>query len=127
MMHKIPGKGNLAVAILLMLSSVVLAQEAVHPQSATYEWPQDPLVRKKLDRWQDQKFGMINHWGLYAVPGMIESWALCSEDWIERDSTVSYPDFKKWYWGLQKDFNPTNFDPQQWARAGKAAGMRYLV
>ncbi|WP_315822895.1 alpha-L-fucosidase [Paraflavitalea speifideaquila] len=55
-----------------------------------------------MDKWQDQKFGMIIHWGLYAVPGMIESWALCSEDWIDRDSNMAYDDFKKWYWGLKK-------------------------
>ena len=30
-------------------------------------------------------------------------------------------------WGLEKDFNPVNFDPEQWAKAGKDAGMRYLV
>ncbi|RXF69712.1 alpha-L-fucosidase [Arcticibacter tournemirensis] len=102
-------------------------QQNVHPQSTHYEWPTDPLVKQKLDKWQDQKFGMIIHWGLYAVPGMIESWALCSEDWIERDSTQSYDDFKKWYWGLSKGFNPVKFNPEQWAKAGKDAGMRYLV
>lgn len=115
------------LCLLLGCKLVAVAQQNVHPQSAAYEWPKDPEVRKKLDQWQDQKFGMIIHWGLYAVPGMIESWALCSEDWIERDSTVAYSDFKKWYWGLKKDFNPVNFNPEQWAKAGKAAGMRYLV
>jgi alpha-L-fucosidase len=105
----------------------VTAQENVHPQSTKYEWPTDVQVREKLDNWQDQKFGMIIHWGLYAVPGMIESWALCSEDWIDRDSTISYSDFKAWYWGLKKDFNPVNFDPDSWAKAGKDAGMRYVV
>jgi len=70
---------------------------------------------------------MIIHWGLYAVPGIIESWSLCSEDWVRRDSNSYYGDYKKWYWGLQKDFNPVNFDPQQWASAAKAAGMKYVV
>ncbi|MEO6730254.1 MAG: alpha-L-fucosidase [Ferruginibacter sp.] len=104
------------------------AQQNVHPQSAKYEWPTDPQVKAKLEKWQDQKFGMIIHWGLYAVPGIIESWELCSEDWINRpDSNRSYDDYKKWYWGLKKDFNPVNFDPESWAKAGKEAGMRYLV
>lgn len=49
---------------------------------------------------------MSIHWGLYAVPGIIESWALCSEDWIERDSAVAYEDFKKGYWGFEKRFQP---------------------
>ncbi|MBT1695677.1 alpha-L-fucosidase [Fulvivirgaceae bacterium PWU4] len=101
--------------------------QAEHPTSSTYVWPSDPLVKEKLEKWRDQKFGMIVHWGLYAVPGIIESWELCSEDWINRDSTVRYEDFKTWYWGLQKDFNPVNFAPDQWAKAAKDAGMRYVV
>ncbi len=117
--------GFLLMAMLLVLHGQ--SQQNVHPQSTTYEWPDDTLVRTKLERWQDMKFGMIVHWGLYAVPGIIESWALCSEDWIERDSTIAYADFKKWYWGLNKDFNPVNFNPDQWAKAGKGGGMRYLV
>lgn len=104
-----------------------MAQQNVHPSSAQYEWPTDTLVKAKLDKWQDQKFGIIIHWGLYAVPGMIESWALCSEDWIDRDSTIAYDDFQKWYWGLKKDFNPVNFNPERWASVAKQAGMRYLV
>src|ERR1044072_9453562 len=115
------------ILVLLILFGNTKAQEQVHPQSTKYEWPTDPAVKEKLEQWRDQKFGMIIHWGLYAVPGMIESWALCSEDWVTRDSTTSYDDFKKWYWGLKKDFNPVRFDPDQWAKAAAAAGMRYLV
>ncbi|WP_423148571.1 alpha-L-fucosidase [Rubrolithibacter danxiaensis] len=113
--------------LLSVFTTSVSAQPNVHSQSTKYEWPSEPEVREKLDKWQDQKFGMIIHWGVYSVPGMIESWALCSEDWIERDSTLSYGDFKKWYWGLSKSFNPVKFNPEQWARAGKDAGMRYMV
>ncbi|MBE7169669.1 MAG: alpha-L-fucosidase [Williamsia sp.] len=112
---------------LLLSAQWSVAQEGVHPQSSTYEWPDDSLVRRKLDQWQDLKFGMIIHWGLYAVPGIIESWSICSENWIERDSTIAYDDYKKWYWGLKKDFNPIRFDPEQWAAACKGAGMKYLV
>ncbi|GAB3027512.1 alpha-L-fucosidase [Niabella terrae] len=103
------------------------AQPNVHPVSQQYQWPKDSLVRQKLDQWQDQKFGMIIHWGLYAVPGIIESWSLCSEDWITRDSNSNYGDYKKWYWGLKDRFNPVNFDPDQWATAASNAGMKYLV
>lgn len=115
------------LSLLLLVASSLSAQENVHPQSATYEWPTDAKVKEKLDQWQDLKFGIILHWGLYAVPGMIESWALCSEDWIERDSSMNYCQFKDWYWGLKKDFNPVNFNPEQWAKAAKDAGMRYVV
>ncbi|QPH41148.1 alpha-L-fucosidase [Pedobacter endophyticus] len=102
-------------------------QTDIMPQSTHYEAPTDPLVKQKLENWQDKKFGMIVHWGLYAVPGIIESWSVCSEDWIDRDSTIRYDDYKRWYWGLSEKFNPTKFNPTQWAQAGKAAGMKYLV
>ena len=115
------------LTVFVLQSFHSIAQQNVHEQSATYEWPTDTLVKAKLDKWQDQKFGMIIHWGLYAVPGIIESWSICSEDWIERDSTIAYEDYKKWYWGLQKDFNPVNFNPDKWAKAGKDAGMKYVV
>lgn len=111
----------------ILLTSFAHAQQNIHQQSSKYEWPTDVKVRAKLDKWQDQKFGMLIHWGLYAVPGIIESWSICSEDWIERDSNSNYNDYKNWYWGLQKDFNPINFNPEQWANAGKDAGMKYVV
>lgn len=96
-------------------------------QSTEYQYPTDPLVCEKLDQWQDRKFGMIIHWGIYAVPGMIESWGICSEDWISRDSTTTYEKFKRWYWDLANAFNPVRFDPDQWAKAAGDAGMNYLV
>lgn len=117
----------LMLGIILISGNTYAQHDNLHRRSSVYEAPKDPLVIQKLDKWQDLKFGMIIHWGVYAVPGMIESWALCSEDWINRDSTVTYNDFKKWYWGLADEFNPVNFDPDQWADAADAAGMKYLV
>jgi alpha-L-fucosidase len=115
------------ITLLYVQYSALLAQGNLHQQSSVYEWPKDTAVSKKLEKWRDQKFGIIIHWGLYAVPGVIESWALCSEHWIERDSTIGYDQFKQWYWGLQDKFNPVDFDPQQWAKAAREAGMRYLI
>lgn len=102
-------------------------QAGIHPQSKEYQWPDDPNVLSKLDQWQDLKFGMIIHWGLYAVPGVIESWGLCSEDWINRPDSMSYEGYKKWYWGLKDKFNPVNFDPYQWSQVATDAGMKYVV
>lgn len=79
----------LFLALLVVISALAFAQQGVHPQSSQYQWPAKPAVKAKLEQWQDQKFGIIIHWGLYAVPGIVESWTLCSEDWIERDSTMS--------------------------------------
>ena len=106
-------------------------QGFVHEQSGEndYIWPTDSLVLKKLDAWQDLKFGVLFHWGLYSVPGIVESWSICSEDvdWISRDTTKTYDEYKKWYWGLKDVFNPTDFNPEQWADVMEDAGMKYMV
>lgn len=96
-------------------------------QDNGYEWPTDSLVLDKLRTWQDQKFGILLHWGLYSVPGIVESWSICDENWIQRDTTMTYDQYKQWYWGLANAFNPTRFDPDQWARLTEEAGMRYMI
>jgi len=122
---------NLCRNILLFAFICVFSSSAqennLHHQSSTYQWPTDPSVKAKLDKWEDQKFGILIHWGLYSVPGIVESWSLCSEPWVDRDSTKTYDEYKQWYWGLKKDFNPVKFNPEQWAQAAKEAGMRYVV
>jgi alpha-L-fucosidase len=120
-------RGSILASAIAFLGYTLSAAQEVHPTSSVYVWPDDPLVREKLEKWRDLKFGMIIHWGIYAQAGIVESWSICSEDWIERDSTISYSDYKKWYWDLSKEFNPTKFNPEQWARAAKDAGMRYVV
>jgi alpha-L-fucosidase len=101
----------------------------VHEQSESYTWPDEPGVLAKLDQWQDLKFGMIIHWGLYSELGIVESWSICSEqeDWIPRDSTIRYDDYKQWYWSTIDKFKPEKFDPAAWAKTGKEAGMNYVV
>ena len=96
-------------------------------QGNGYEWPTELKVLEKLRTWQDQKFGILLHWGLYAVPGIVESWSICDESWIQRDTTMTYDQYKQWYWGLANAFKPTRFDPDQWARLAEDAGMRYMI
>jgi alpha-L-fucosidase len=107
----------------------VRGQVFVHERSSAYVWPREANVREKLDKWQDLKFGMLIHWGLYAHLGVVESWSICAEeeDWITRDSTVPYEEYKRRYWATIHDFNPTAFDPGAWAGTGRRAGMKYVV
>lgn len=127
MIEKIIKRITLLVLTILLINTSYAQEDNIHQQSSIYEAPKDPLVLEKLEEWKDQKFGIIIHWGLYAVPGIIESWSLCSEDWINRPDSLSYCEFKEWYWGLKNDFNPVNFNPELWAKAAADAGMRYLV
>lgn len=121
------------VILTLITSIIVLALHAqqgfTHQQSEGYVMPTDEKVLQQLDRWQDLKFGVLFHWGLYSLPGIVESWSICSEDvdWIPRDSTIAYTDYKKWYWGLKDQFNPVDFDPDQWANVMERAGMKYAI
>jgi alpha-L-fucosidase len=122
--------GSLMLVLTLSMSAQEQTQEFVHQQSeaTNYEWPTDSLVLKKLDHWRDLKFGVIFHWGLYAVPGIVESWGLCSEEWITRHEHNNYQEFKDWYWNcLSKVFDPVKFDPQQWVDVMKQAGMKYVI
>lgn len=34
---------------------------------------------------------------------------------------------QKWYWGLADSFNPTKFEPAEWAAIMKDAGFKYLI
>ncbi len=91
----------------------------------------DSLVQAKLDRWQDNKFGLLMHWGTYSQWGIVESWSICPEDegWTQRRGPygANYNDYVQAYQHLQTTFNPTKFDPDKWAAAAKAAGMKYVV
>lgn len=88
----------------------------------------DPLVLKKLEEWQNLKFGLLMHWAPSSQWGIVESWSLCSEDedWCKRD-IEDYTEYKKRYEGLKKTFNPVKFNPAKWAEAAKEAGMKYVV
>lgn len=122
----------LGLALSAGFTTQIQAQEAqsfVHQQSNTedYVWPTDPQVLTKLKHWQDQKFGVLMHWGLYSVPGIVESWSICSEDWIVRERKPTYEEDKAWYWSQKDSLNPVNFAPSKWADVMKKAGMKYMI
>jgi alpha-L-fucosidase len=120
-------KKTLFTALFLSFFSLAGAQQ--HGRSSSYVYPTEKPVLEKLDKWRDLKFGLIIHWGLYSELGIVESWSICGEeeDWIKRDSTITYEEYKRNYWATIDKFNPSNFNPESWAEAGKNAGMKYLV
>ncbi|KAA2219673.1 alpha-L-fucosidase [Maribacter flavus] len=121
---------KLAIALILLFTSYSFAQAILEDERYVPET--DPLVLEKLDQWQDIKFGLLMHWGAYSQWGIVESWSICPEDygWCERtkgSNPQNYFEYKKEYEDLKKTFNPVKFDPDKWADAAKAAGMRYVV
>jgi alpha-L-fucosidase len=103
-----------------------IASEAP-PGHESYIWPTDPAAMKNLKQWQSWKFGILIHQGLYSQLGIVESWALCPEDWVTRPGYDDYNAFARDYRNTKSKFNPANFDPEKWAKAFKAAGARYVV
>jgi len=61
------------------------------------------------------RFGMFIHWGLYALPARHE--------WIKMREKITEEKYDKYF----QYFNPDMFDPKEWARQAKAAGMKYVV
>jgi alpha-L-fucosidase len=114
------------VFVLFILAGFIRAQENYPFVAET-----DPLAVKKLDEWQDWKFGLLMHWGTYSIWGIVESWSLCPEDegWTQRKKGdfENYFEYKKEYENLGKQFNPVKFDPAKWAAAAKEAGMKYVI
>lgn len=119
-----------AFAITIMVSLNAFAQNEPQNQrkiTLTERFAEtDPDILQKIDQWQDLKFGFFMHWGIYAQKGLVESWSICNEDWIDRKG-VPYEYYKQWYWNLSKEFNPKQFNPDKWAKIAKNAGMKYVV
>lgn len=61
------------------------------------------------------RFGMFIHWGLYAMPARHE--------WIKNYECIPEEKYDKYF----KYFNPDLYDPREWARMAKAAGMKYAI
>ena len=121
-----------STGLILLMSALGFQQLAAQHGITDYVPDPDPLVQKKLEQWQDLKFGLLMHWGAYSQWGVVESWSLCPEDygWCKRTKGAApqdYFSYKKEYEALQKTFNPVKFDPDKWADAAKEAGMRYVV
>ena len=116
------------IILLLLLSFNTFSQ---HGDQQHYYWPEDTLVLKKLSWWQDQKFGLLMHWGPYSQWGVVESWSICpeDEDWCTRRGPYSadYFNYRRAYEGLAESFNPARFNPEKWAEAAANAGMKYMV
>lgn len=104
----------------------VIGQHDGHHQK--YYPESDTLVLRKIEQWQDLKFGLLMHWGPYSQWGVVESWSICAEDegWCRRNDS-DYVSYKNDYEMLPATFNPVQFDPDRWASAAAYAGMRYVV
>jgi alpha-L-fucosidase len=114
-----------------LLSIMLISCFCTSWAQGNYIPPEDTLVQQKIQEWQDLKFGLFMHWGTYSQWGVVESWSICPEDegWTQRKGpfAANYAEYKKAYEKLQTTFNPTHFQPENWVKAAKEAGMQYLI
>lgn len=76
------------------------------------------LIQERTERTEwflHDRFGMFIHWGLYAIPARGE--------WVRSVERISNEDYQPYF----DEFNPDRYDPKAWAKAAKAAGMKYAV
>ncbi len=69
----------------------------------------------RLKWWTDSRFGLFIHFGLYALPARHE--------WVKNHERLTNEQYQKYF----DHFNPDLFNPREWARMAKAAGMKYVV
>lgn len=72
-------------------------------------------IIKRTEWFRHDRFGMFIHWGVYSIPGKGE--------WIRSHQEISVEDYQEYV----DTFNPTKYDPKQWAKMAKEAGMKYVV
>jgi alpha-L-fucosidase len=65
--------------------------------------------------FQEAKFGMFIHWGVYSLLG--------DGEWVMHNQNIAIDEYEK----LPSFFNPIDFDPKEWVALVKEAGMNYIT
>ncbi len=74
-----------------------------------------PENLKAREWFQDAKFGLFIHWGVYSVLG--------DGEWVMNNQRID----KQTYQKLPAFFNPIDYNPKEWVSMAKAAGMKYIT
>jgi alpha-L-fucosidase len=99
------------LAILLFCSGLIM------PESLMAQLPKETESQKiqRMKWWTDARFGMFIHWGLYALPARHE--------WVKNAERMTNEQYQKYF----EVFNPDLYDPREWAKKAREAGMKYVV
>ena len=101
--------GAKVCAAIFCLSSFSAYANAATPH---YEPTKENLESRK--EFQDAKFGIFLHWGLYSM--------LATGEWTMTNKDLNYKEYAK----LAGGFYPGNFDAAKWVSAIKASGAKYI-
>ena len=99
--------------ILTILLTVLICQSAFAQKKIWDETEEEKANR--LEWWQQDRFGMFIHWGSYALAGRHE--------WVKNRERIPDDEYQKYF----DNFNPDLYNPSEWAKMAKKAGMKYAV
>ena len=97
-----------AILSALSLTTASYGQQKISNETAAQK-------TERMAWWSHDRFGMFIHWGLYSMPARHE--------WVKNYERMNNDQYQL-YFDL---FNPDMYDPRSWAKAAKAAGMKYAV
>lgn len=85
----------------------------------------DKQKDQRMAWWREARFGMFIHWGLYSVAA--GQWKGKQDkglgEWIQLHYKIPADEYAK----LAEKFDPVKYDPNEWVRLAKDAGMKYIV
>jgi alpha-L-fucosidase len=81
----------------------------------------DPMAAERARWFNEAKFGLLVHWGLYAVPARAKVGQLA--DWVMDNEKIPAPEYEK----FAAAFTAERFNADRWVDLARDTGMRYLV
>ncbi len=117
------------LGVLVGLSGCATSSSATDETAAASTVAPNALVETPAERdarlewWREARFGLFIHWGLYAVPAGTHGSETDYGEWIMTSAQIPVPEYEQFV----PEFNPVDFNADEWARLAKAAGMKYIV
>ena len=114
---------TISVAAAVVLAVVAPAALAQTNQTDKIETKEQRDAR--MAWWREAKFGMFIHWGVYSVPaGFYQDKPVKGiGEWIMNRGKIPMAEYQQ----FAKEFNPVQYNADDWVKAAKAAGMKYIV
>lgn len=98
----------LLLTLLTLFSFTSFSQQKIWEETSEEK-------KERLAWWTNDRFGMFIHWGSYSLAGRHE--------WVKKNERIPDEKYQKYF----DNFNPDLFNPTEWAKMAKAAGMKYAV
>jgi alpha-L-fucosidase len=110
------------IANLILTGLVLLPEASGWAQTTTSESKVAHDVR--MAWWREARFGMFIHYGPVSLTGKEISWSRANSN---TNCPNHGPTPVAVYDNLYKQFNPTNFNADDWMDIAKTAGMKYVI